>query len=91
MSTSLETIAESNTNPELLVTSYYGGIDRGRCFQITQLLPDPVTKVEEYNYVQLTQQQVLQMVHVVTDWMKENPLAGEALMKQMIEALSKEA
>jgi len=57
---------ESKNNHNVNVTSFNGGVKRGKCLQLTQV------RSTDLGYVQLDREQVMQLVADGTRW-----LAGE--------------
>ena len=62
MSTELQELT-SATNKTVAMTSFHGGSERGRCVQLTQGL---------HNAVQLTEEQALQALAVLSNWLARN-------------------
>lgn len=49
---------------DLLVTSFWGGVNRGKCLQITAVEDDATV-----SYSQLTKEQVLELRDVLSAWL----------------------
>ena len=75
MSTELETIEENGTSPELSMTSFFGGTERGRCIQITQSHRNPNDGFPSHGipvqHVAINQAQARQMIEVLSEWLGE--------------------
>jgi hypothetical protein len=82
MSTDLKTIEQDSRSREVFLTSFFGGADRGRCVQLTQIQPN---EAHLAHFVQLTQGQSIDLVMTLIDWIKENPTACSVLAERLAE------
>jgi len=66
MSTSRDTIT-SPASKDLLVTSFYGGADRGKCIQLTQR----DDRVKDWLYVAVDKEQAIKLIADLATWLSE--------------------
>lgn len=66
MSENLKSNHVANNRP-VRNTSFSGGVERGRCFQMTQ-----VDNTQEVNVVNMTKEQVVQQMTVMAQWLSDS-------------------
>jgi len=69
MSTSLATIEKTGTdNDDLDFTEFFGGVDKGKCIQLTQGLG---FSQDRPGYIQLSTQEALDTAYLLIKWAKK--------------------
>ena len=69
MSTSRDTITSRTKSEDLLVTSFYGGKDRGKCIQLTQR--NNRKEVQDWLYVSIDKEQAIKLIADMAVWLYE--------------------
>lgn len=76
MSTELKTVsedgAEGKENPAVSLTSFFGGVDRGRCVQLTQSHRTPegfTAHAIPAQTLALTEHQAVELIEVLSKWL----------------------
>ena len=91
MSTELPTIERDSLSEEVSLTSFFGGVDRGRCVQLTQSREDEVIlnagiaprAVRATGFVQLTQLQAIELIGELIPWLSENETVAGVLAEKL--------
>ena len=67
MSTSRDTITSRTESEDLMVTSFYGGADRGKCIQLTQRND----RAKDWLYVSVDKEQAIKLIADLSVWLCE--------------------
>lgn len=67
MSTSRDTITSRTKSEDLMVTSFYGGKDRGKCIQLTQRND----RKKDWLYVSVDKEQAIKLIADLAVWLSE--------------------
>jgi len=82
MSTSRDTITSRTKSKDLLVTSFYGGKDRGKCIQLTQR----DDRLKDWGYVAVDKEQAVKLIADLIVWLGEG--MDDATMNRVDEVLA---
>ncbi len=84
MSTELKTTEQDSKHKDVHLTSFFGGADAGRCVQLTQCANgDGFQLSGATNVICMTQQQAVDTIATLTEWLKENPVAASVLADKL--------